>query len=140
MYNLISVLLLLFLLPSCSNKKNKLSKTPKLSIEQINDQLAKEARLEIDSIGILVYDKFFEIDAIGPYQVLSSILGTKVFFVALEKGVIEGSSGVKLNIEHSIDEIDHLDILLVPGGTVGTVIASENEEIISWIQSIDKTY
>lgn len=132
--------LLFILITSCNNQaaEPQVKATP-LSINQVNELLQKENKLNIDSIGILLYDKFFELDAVGPYQVLSGMLGTKVFYVAQKKGIVTGSSGMQFNVEQSIDEIDHLDMLLIPGGTVGTVNAANNTEIIGWIQKIDKT-
>jgi len=133
------------ILGSCKQNGNKKSDNDQkeesiessLSVEQINKKLQAESKLEVDSIGILLYDKFFELDAVGPYQVLSGMLGTKVFYVAPEKGIITGSSGMQFKVEHSIEEINQLDILIIPGGTVGTVAAGNNEEILSWIKKID---
>ncbi len=126
------------LLVNCQNAQKKDVLKSKLSVEKINETLKKEAKLEVDSIGILLYDKFLEMDAVGPYQVLSGMLGTKVFYVAPEKGIITGSSGMQFNVQYSIDEIEKLDVLLIPGGTVGTVKASKNDKIINWIKKIDK--
>ncbi len=134
----IAIIVLLLFITSCQNQQKKESIETILSTKQINAVLKEEAKLEIDSIGILLYDKFFEIDAVGPYQVLSGMLGTKVFYVAPEKGIVTGSSGMQFKVEHSIDEINQLDILLIPGGTVGTIRAGNNEEIINWIKKIDK--
>ncbi|MEM1136737.1 MAG: DJ-1/PfpI family protein [Bacteroidota bacterium] len=141
--------LLFSMLIACENRQNKsktthqentkaIEKSKVLSTEEINEILKSEAKIKIDSVGILLYDKFFELDAVGPYQVLSGMMGTKVFYVAPKKGIITGSSGMQINVEHTIDEIEQLDILLIPGGTVGTVAAAENEEIINWIKKIDE--
>lgn len=132
------VIAVLFIATSCQKiKKNEVTKT-KLSIEQINQTLQKEANLEVDSIGILLYDKFFELDAIGPYQVLSGMLGTKVFYIAPEKGIVTGSAGTQFKVDYSIAEIEKLDILIIPGGTTGTVEAANNPQIINWIKKIDQ--
>ncbi len=109
------------------------------SVDYVNRIINEEEKLKIDSIGILIYDQFFELDAIGPYQVLSGMFGSKVFFVAPQKGIITGSSGMQFKVEHSIDEVDHLDILVIPGGTAGTVAASKTPEIIDWIKKIDES-
>jgi len=125
---------------SCSSKTEKVDTTiTENSIDYVNGLIEKEANLKIDSIGILLYDKFFELDAVGPYQVLSGMIGTKVFYVAPQKGIITGASGMQFKVEHSIAEINQLDILVIPGGTVGTVSAINSPNIIEWIQKIDKT-
>jgi len=138
MNKLITLLISLLIIGSCQSQEKKEISETKLSVEQINEILKNEAKLKIDSIGILLYDKFFELDAVGPYQVLSGMLGTKVFYIAEEKGIVTGSSGMQFNVEHTIKEINQLDVLLIPGGTVGTVKAGNNEEIINWIKKIDK--
>lgn len=74
----------------------------------------------------------------GPFQVLSSMTGTKVFFVAETKGTIKGGSGLQIVVDKAIDDIDHLDILLIPGGTSGTLKASKNPALLNWIKKIDE--
>jgi len=109
-----------------------------LSPDELNAAIAAETKLKIDSIGILLYDGFFELDAIGPFQVLKGLVGTKVFFVAEKTGIIKGGSGLQITVERGIESVDQLDILLIPGGTKGTVAASKNENILAWIKKIDK--
>ncbi len=137
----INVSLIIFLVFLISCNKGKIdngSVDEENSIEIVNKLISNEENLKIDSIGILLYDQFFELDAVGPYQVFSGMIGTKVFYVAQQKGIITGASGMQFNVEHSIDEVDHLDILLIPGGTVGTVAASKSADIINWIKKIDE--
>lgn len=102
------------------------------------EQIINEENTEIDSIGILVYDGFFDLDAIGPYSVLSNMVGTDVFFVSEKKGTVKASSGIEVSVSNSIDDIKRLDILVVPGGLKGTVQASKNENILSWVKKIDE--
>jgi len=139
MKNSLLLILSIFFLGSCHNDSAKTEvKNEESAIDYVNRKLKNEDNLKIDSIGILLYDKFFELDAVGPYQVLSGMLGTKVFYVAPQKGIITGAAGMQFKVEHSIDDIKHLDMLLIPGGTTGTVTASKSQKIINWIQEIDK--
>jgi len=134
------IIISIFLFTNCHSVKEKSETIEKEnSIDYVNSIIQKEENLKVDSIGILLYDKFFELDAVGPFQVLSGMIGTKVFYVAPQKGIITGAAGMQFNVENSIEEIDHLDILLIPGGTIGTVNASKSPKIIDWIQEIDKT-
>lgn len=109
-----------------------------LTNEEIEQAIINEENTKIDSIGILVYDGFFDLDAIGPYSVLSNMVGTDVFFVSEKKGTVKASSGIELSVSNSIDEIKRLDILVIPGGLKGTVQASKNENILSWVKKIDE--
>lgn len=144
MRNLISLSLFVFILSCKENTNVKIEKqnTVKektLTNEEIGKALANEEKIKINSIGILVYDGFFDLDAFGPYSVLSSMVGTDVFLVAEKKGSVRSSSGIEISITKSIEEVDKLDILLIPGGAIGTVQASKNQNLINWIKKIDQT-
>ena len=140
MNNLLLFLASLLILICCSNADpTNTSFDNVVAGSDINKRIAKEEKIKIDSIGILLYDGFFELDAIGPYQVLSGMVGIHVIFVALQKGIVKGTAGTQISVEHSIEEINHLDILVIPGGTTGTVTASKSPAILDWIRKIDKT-
>ena len=143
MKNLI-LLLLVFNISCQENTKVKIEeqnaiKEQILTDEEVGQTIVREEKIKINSIGILVYDGFFDLDAFGPYSVLSSIAGADVFFVAEKKGNVKTSSGIEISVTKSIEEISNLDILLIPGGTVGTVEASNNQNLIDWIKKVDKT-
>lgn len=135
----------LILSVSCQNQTKNLVEEPKevqektLSNEEIGEAISKEEKIKIDSIGILVYDGFFGMDAFGPFSVLSSMVGTDVFFVAEKKGTVKSSSGLEIQVSKSINDVENLDILVIPGGTVGTVEASKNQNLLNWIKKIDQT-
>ena len=140
----LTILLFLFILSCQENTKVKTDKNEAidekiLTDEEIGQAILTEEKIKINSIGILVYDGFFDLDAFGPHSVLSSIVGTDVFFVAEKKGSVKTSSGIEISVTKSIEEVDKLDILLIPGGTVGTVRASKNQNLINWIKKIDQT-
>ena len=57
-------------------------------------------------IAILIFDKLTVLDAIGPYEVLRSVPGWEVRFVAPEAGQVRADSGaLGLIADHSIDEV-----------------------------------
>jgi transcriptional regulator GlxA family with amidase domain len=96
-------------------------------------------KIKLKTIGIFVYNGFNTLDAIGPYQVLSQLMGSKVFFVAKEKGFVKNQSGLEFKVENSIADVKNLDMLLIPGGAVETFKTTMDTAIISWIKEIDKT-
>jgi len=68
-------------------------------------------------IAILIFEKLTVLDAIGPYEVLRSVPGWEVTFVAPEAGAVRADSGaLGLVADHSIDEVTDPDIVLIPGG------------------------
>lgn len=89
-------------------------------------------------IGILLFDNMTALDAVGPYEVLARINNAQVYFIGIEKKVYKDYYGLKLLADYSIDEINNLDILLIPGG-YGIDILLENLELKNWIRLIDQT-
>jgi putative intracellular protease/amidase len=90
-------------------------------------------------IAIGLYDAFTSLDAMGPFQVLSSLPGAEVTFVAAEAGPVTDESGfLTITARKSFDELPDPDILLVPGGTItGTLVP--DHPIIPWIERAHRT-
>jgi putative intracellular protease/amidase len=84
-------------------------------------------------IAIGLYDDFTSLDAMGPFQVLSSLPGAEVTFVAAQAGPVTDDSGfLTVTARKSFDELPDPDILLVPGGlTTGTLVP--DHPIVAWI-------
>ena len=86
---------------------------------------------------ILLYEGFTALDAIGPYEVLRSVPGWEVEFVAKQQGEVRTDSGaVGLSADRSLEETEAPEILLVPGG-MGTRKTMEDEEILAWLRQVD---
>ena len=75
----------------------------------------------------------------GPYETLAQLGAVKVFFVAKEKGFISNQRGMKVKVDTSIDDIAHLDILVIPGGAVETFMMTQDTAVLAWIKKIDQT-
>jgi transcriptional regulator GlxA family with amidase domain len=88
-------------------------------------------------IAILLYEKLTALDAIGPYEVLRSVPGWEVRFVAVEKGNVRTDSGaLGLSADYTLEEVTSPDIVLVPGGE-GSEQAMEDEAILAWLRVAD---
>jgi transcriptional regulator GlxA family with amidase domain len=88
-------------------------------------------------IAILLYDKLTALDAIGPYEVLRSVPGWEVKFVALERGGVRTDSGaLELRADYSLAEVGEPDVVLVPGGE-GSEVAMEDEATLDWLRAVD---
>jgi transcriptional regulator GlxA family with amidase domain len=88
-------------------------------------------------IAILIFDKLTVLDAIGPYEVLRSVPGWEVKFVAPEKGPVRADSGaLGLEADHSLEEVTEPDIVLVGGGE-GNRPLLEDERVLSWLREVD---
>jgi transcriptional regulator GlxA family with amidase domain len=90
-------------------------------------------------IAILIFDKLTALDAVGPYEVLRSVPGWEVQFVATSKGEKRTDSGaLGLSADHSLDEVTDPDVVLVPGG-IGNRPLLEDERVLSWLREVDRT-
>ena len=90
-------------------------------------------------IAILLYDRFTALDAIGPYEVLSRLPGASLSFVAAERGAVQTDNGMlTILAEHTLEEIEHPDIVLVPGGP-GEVAARAGTETLEWLKRAHET-
>ena len=87
-------------------------------------------------IGILLFDNFTSLDVVGPYEILSRLPDSQIYFIGLDKKFYKDSYGLKIIADYSINEITQLDVLLIPGG-FGIDAIMENKDIIAWIKKID---
>jgi transcriptional regulator GlxA family with amidase domain len=88
---------------------------------------------------IPIYDGFTALDAIGPYEVLRSVPGWEVEFVARTRGEVRTDSGaVGLCADRSLAETTSADIVLVPGGE-GTRALLDDRDLLAWLRDIDRT-
>ena len=89
--------------------------------------------------AILIYEGFTALDAIGPYEVLRSVPGWEVEFVARTRGEVRTDSGaVGLCADRSMAEVDRAGILLVPGGKGNRVLLGD-AELLAWLRAVDRT-
>jgi putative intracellular protease/amidase len=91
-------------------------------------------------IAILIYDGFTALDAIGPYEVLSCLPGTKVHFVSTELGPKRAHTNfLSVMADYTLNDISDPDIIVVPGGTKGTMVAAGDPRILSWLRKAHET-
>lgn len=89
-------------------------------------------------IAILIFDKLTVLDAIGPYEVLRSVPGWEVKFVAPAKGEVRADSGaLGLTADYSLEEVTGPDIVLVGGGE-GNRPLLEDDAVLSWLRQVDE--
>ncbi|MBK6814182.1 MAG: DJ-1/PfpI family protein [Saprospiraceae bacterium] len=116
------------------------SKTDSLA-QRHNEMMAimmTQPKYPVKTIGIYVYDGFNTLDAFGPYHVLGELMGADVFFVAKQKGFVQNQRGVKIQVDKSIDVVNKLDILVIPGGASETFLQTKDTALLNWIKMIDQ--
>ncbi|MFD2187314.1 DJ-1/PfpI family protein [Aquimarina celericrescens] len=157
---IIYLLLVLFTMISCNNVKKieteqdksarKLSVQDSLTAEQISKEFTPEGHYEameqvfgkprynIKTIGILVYDGVNSLDVMGPRYVLGQAMGVKTMLIGVKKGSIKTVKKIELVPDTTIDQVEQLDILVIPGGFKGTIEATYDEKLHQWIRKMDE--
>ena len=91
-------------------------------------------------IAILIYDGFTALDAVGPYEVLSCLPEAKVHFVSTERGPKRAHTNfLSVMADYTLDDISDPEIIVVSGGTKGTIVAAEDPRILSWVRQAHET-
>ncbi|MBT0566658.1 DJ-1/PfpI family protein [Williamsia sp. CHRR-6] len=93
----------------------------------------------MQTIGIYLFDRFEELDAVGPWEVLSAWTlehpgdGWQVQLIADDLAPITAAKGMAV-VPHATRDID-LDIVLVPGG-VGTRTVMTDASVLGWLRGL----
>jgi transcriptional regulator GlxA family with amidase domain len=104
----------------------------------VMDAILGKPKVAIKTIGILVYDGVNDLDFTGPRYVLGQS-GAKTQLIGIKPGPIKTVMGVQVVPDTTIDEVQQLDILVVPGGFTGTIEAAYDRKVLDWIRAIDKS-
>ena len=107
--------------------------------DKMMDILYTPSKVPIKTIGILLYDGYNTLDAMGPYHTLAEIMGAKTFFVAKNRGIVKNQRGLEIKVDSSFADIKSLDILVIPGGATETIMLTQDTETLNWIKQMDKT-
>jgi len=129
---------IIIVIAACKNKK-EVKATSTKSHDQLMAEMFGKPKVDIKTVGVLLYDGYSTLDAMGPYNVLGELMGAKVFFVGRHKGSIVDSRGMKVLVDSSIAEVKHVDILVIPGGFKETYEATRDTTLLNWIRSIDSS-
>jgi len=98
------------------------------------------------TVGIFIFDEMEVLDLGGPFEVFSTASRVRerlqpnepppfdVFTVAETLGTVRARAGLKLMPHFAMDEHPAIDILVIPGGVVTSVMQQEN--VIHWISRI----
>jgi len=90
-------------------------------------------------IGLLVFDGVEELDAVGPWEVLSNWTqehpedGWDVFTLSADGAPVVGAKTLMLGAHHSIGDAPNLDVLIHPGGP-GTRPLLTDRGHLDWIR------
>jgi len=86
--------------------------------------------------AILLFPGFTALDAIGPYHTLAGLPGYEFTFVAEKAGPVGNGGSFTMEAQLGIDELPHVDVLVVPGGLTAITMARSGHVLIDWIRDI----
>lgn len=87
------------------------------------------------SVGLLAYPDFTALDLVGPQYVLSLMSDARVSIVAKSKEPVPTDTGFAIVPNEDFAGVSgKLDVLVVPGGTSGTVAAIEDDETMEFVR------
>jgi len=99
-------------------------------------------------IGILIFDGVEELDFVGPFEVFgmsNEVFGLQgkavpdeLILISEDGQPIVGAKGMKFIPDASINDINALDVLLIPGGQ-GTRREMTNKALLEWVVKISAT-
>lgn len=90
-------------------------------------------------IGILMFDDVEELDAVGPWEVLSTwtqqhpLDGWDTFCFSVDGRPVRGAKTLQLGAHHSFDNAPDLDVLVHPGGP-GTRRMLHDSDHLAWVR------
>jgi transcriptional regulator GlxA family with amidase domain len=87
-------------------------------------------------IAIALFDHFTALDAIGPYQVFSSLPGSDVVTVAAQRGPVPDDRRLVIEASTTFDEVDRPDVIVVPGGLITRRMVRDGHPIVDWIRRV----
>jgi transcriptional regulator GlxA family with amidase domain len=88
-------------------------------------------------IAILLFDNYTALDVVGPYEVLSNIPNSKIYFTAEKPGLYKNNKGIQIFADCSLNDIEYPEIVVIPGG-FGIDAILDNKEILKWVNAVHK--
>ena len=86
--------------------------------------------------GILFFDDFEELDALGPWETFGMAAeekdGDRVIAISKHGGTVRGRKGLQIIADTAIADCPDLDVLLIPGGD-GTKPVLDDPELLTWV-------
>jgi len=94
---------------------------------------------EQKTIAFVVYPGLTPLDLVGPLQVLSGLAWVdpsyRTVVVGAAKDTVDTDTPLRVAPSHTFDEVPSPFAVLVPGGTVPTLRAMADEQLLAWLRT-----
>jgi transcriptional regulator GlxA family with amidase domain len=101
--------------------------------------MTDEHKTEQKTIAFVVYPGLTPLDLVGPLQVLSALAQLDPAFRTVVVGAVKDTVGtdtpLRVAPSHTFDEVPSPFAVLVPGGTVPTLRAMADEQLLAWLRT-----
>ncbi len=88
-----------------------------------------------EQIAFLIYPEFTALDMVGPHYMMTSLMGAKVHIVAKTKEPVKSDTGLVFTPSATFEECPkELDIICVPGGSLGTLAAMQDDATLGFLK------
>jgi len=91
-------------------------------------------------IAFVLYPELTALDLVGPIEVLARVPGVDGRVVAAEPGTTTADSGIlRLVAEAALTDVPRPDVVVVPGGSAGTLRAAQDSRLLAWLRELAPT-
>ena len=88
-----------------------------------------------EQIAFLIYPEFTALDMVGPHYMMTSLMGATVHIVAKTRDPVKSDTGLVVVPSATFEECPKdLDIICIPGGTLGTLAAMQDDATIAFLR------
>lgn len=114
---------------------SKAADNPKVADTAVHDMTAFPPEwTKKEQIALLIYPEFTALDLVGPQYMLANLMGAKVHLVARTLAPVRSDTGITVVPTMTMDQCPaDLDLLFLPGGSMGTLAAMNDTAFIQWI-------
>lgn len=88
-------------------------------------------------IALFIFDRMTALDAVGPLEIIGRMPDADVRIVGKSTGTVRAGH-IGLTVDHTIDDVDKPDILLIPGAADMTSVMAD-AEVLDWVRAVDRT-
>ncbi|MBK7906530.1 MAG: DJ-1/PfpI family protein [Gemmatimonadetes bacterium] len=125
--------------PSLAQEQDPMMRTMQRFVDDLADGNAQMKERIAPSrprqIAMMAYPGMYPLDLLGPLTVFSDLLNTNVHLVWKTKMAVPAGRGVVVNTIPFAECPEELDVLFVPGGTVGTIGALGDAQVLDFLRA-----